>query len=145
MIRDSYIAQGVAIASRQLGGDVVIMSAADSTLFSLNESAALIWLAADGQTRLRDIVERVVIEQFEVDSQTALRDAEKFATELASHGILSISDRPIALRGDETPAQPVGRTLSANGSNLPLKCTEGNLSQSEQPGHMEPLTDIRET
>ena len=103
MLEDSYIAQGLAIASRQLGGDVIIMSAADSTLFSLNEGAASIWLAADGQTRLRDIVERVVTEQFEVDCETALRDAEKFVTELASHGVLRISAQPFALPGDEMP------------------------------------------
>ena len=103
MLEDSYVAQGLAIASRQLGGDVIIMSAADSTLFSLNEGAASIWLAADGQTRLRDIVERVVMEQFEVDRETALRDAEKFVTELASHGVLRISAQPFALPGDGAP------------------------------------------
>jgi hypothetical protein len=102
MLEDSYIAQGLAIASRQLGGDVIIMSAADSTLFSLNEGAASIWLAADGQTRLRDIVERVVMEQFEVEGETALRDAEKFVTELASHGVLRISAQPFALLRNET-------------------------------------------
>ena len=97
MLADSYIAQGLAIASRQLGGDVIIMSAADSTLFSLNESAASIWLAADGRTRLREIVESVVMEQFEVDCETALRDAEEFATELASHGVLRIAAQPFLL------------------------------------------------
>jgi cytidylate kinase len=102
MVDDSYIAQGLAIASRQLGGDVIIMSAADSTLFSLNECAASIWLAADGQIRLREIVERVVMEQFEVDRETALRDAEKFVTELASHGVLRISTQPFVLTGDKT-------------------------------------------
>ena len=103
MLEDSYIAQGLALASRLLGGDVIIMSAADSTLFSLNEGAASIWLAADGQTRLRDIVERVVIKQFEVDRETALRDAERFVTELASHGVLRISVQPFALPGDGAP------------------------------------------
>jgi len=101
MLEDSYIAQGLAIASRQLGGDVIIMSAADSTLVSLNESAASIWLAADGRTRLRDIVERVVMEQFEVDRETALRDAEEFVTKLASHGVLRIAAQPFALPIDE--------------------------------------------
>jgi hypothetical protein len=97
MLADSYIAQGLAIASRQLGGDVIIMSAADSTLFSLNESAASIWLAADGRTRLREIVERVVMEQFEVDCETALRDAEELVTELARHGVLRIAAQPFLL------------------------------------------------
>ena len=101
MLEDSYIAQGLAIASRQLGGDVIIMSAADSTLFSLNEGAASIWLAADGKTRLREIVERVVMEQFDVDRETALQDAEKFVTELAGHGVLRISAEPFAVQGDE--------------------------------------------
>jgi Coenzyme PQQ synthesis protein D (PqqD) len=101
MLEDSYIARGLAIASRQLGGDVIILPAADPTLFSLNETAASIWLAADGQTRLRDIVECVVMEQFEVDRETALRDAEHLVNELASHGVLRIAAHPFVLTGDK--------------------------------------------
>jgi len=71
------------------------MSAVDSTFFTLNETATAIWQAADGQMRLSEIATRISSE-FEVAQNEAHRDAEQFVKELAEHGILRISDRPIA-------------------------------------------------
>jgi hypothetical protein len=84
------------VAARQLGEEMVIMSAADSTLFNLNPVAALIWKAADGKTPLTTIVEEVICAEFEVEKEEALRDAEQFVTELAAHGILVLAEAPIA-------------------------------------------------
>ena len=47
-----YIARRKQVAARMLGGEMMIMSARDSTLFSLNETASAIWQAADGSTPL---------------------------------------------------------------------------------------------
>jgi hypothetical protein len=79
-----------------LGGEMMIMSALDSTLYSLNETATAIWQAADGRTPLSEIVERTVCAEYEVAPQDALQDAEELVRELASHGILRLSDQPIA-------------------------------------------------
>ena len=49
---DIYVARASEIAARMLGGEMMIMSARDSTLFSLNETATAIWQAADGRTPL---------------------------------------------------------------------------------------------
>jgi hypothetical protein len=73
---------------------MMIMAAADSTFFTLNETATAIWQAADGQTRLSEIATKICL-QFDVDQQEAHHDAEQFVKELAEHGILRISDRPI--------------------------------------------------
>ena len=43
-----YIAKSSAIASRLLGGEMMVMSAADSTFFTLNPVATTVWQAADG-------------------------------------------------------------------------------------------------
>ena len=51
-----YIAKSSAIASRMLGGEMMIMSAVDSTFFTLNPVASVIWQAADGCTPLSEIV-----------------------------------------------------------------------------------------
>jgi len=91
---DKYIARSTQVASRKLGDEMVIMSAVDSTLFSLSEVATLIWQAADGKTPLSEIARRVSTE-FEVAPDAAYRDAESFVDELASHGILRVSDQPI--------------------------------------------------
>ena len=49
---ETYIARSPAIASRMLGGEMMIMSAVDSTFFTLNPVATVIWQAADGHTPL---------------------------------------------------------------------------------------------
>jgi hypothetical protein len=92
---DTYIARSTAIAARMLGGEMMIMSAADSTFFTLNEVATVIWQAADGRTPLSEIIEQRVCPEFEVAPEVARRDAEQFVTELSQHGILLVSDQPI--------------------------------------------------
>jgi hypothetical protein len=91
---EKFIMRSSAIASRMLGGEMMIMSAADSTFFTLNSVASVIWQAADGCTPLSEIVTHHVCSEFEVDPETAYRDAEQFVTELSSHGILLVSERP---------------------------------------------------
>ncbi len=93
---DKYIARSSAIAARMLGDEMIVMSAIDSTLFTLNETAAALWNAADGATPLRELVERSICGGFEVDPATAYSDALELVEQLASQGILHVSDRPIA-------------------------------------------------
>ena len=94
-MNECYIARSQAIAARALGGNMVIMSA-NSSLFTLNEVATAIWQAADGQTPLSAIVEQIICRDFEVDPQSARDDAEALVRRLASHGVMVISDQPIA-------------------------------------------------
>ncbi|HEY4904013.1 MAG TPA: PqqD family protein [Candidatus Sulfotelmatobacter sp.] len=91
-----YLARDARSAVRVLDGEAMVMSGRDSTLFSLNKTATLIWQAADGQTSLDEIVERRVCQEFEVEFGSALQDAENMARELAGHGILQISEEPIS-------------------------------------------------
>jgi Coenzyme PQQ synthesis protein D (PqqD) len=97
---EKYIAKSTAIAARMLGGEMMVMSAVDSTFFTLNEVATVIWQAADGRTPLSAIIFDRVCAQFEVEPDVARRDAEQFVENLSSHGILQVSDHPI-----ETAAQ----------------------------------------
>lgn len=94
-MNEKYIARSSAIASRLLGGEMMIMSAVDSTFFTFNEVATAIWLAADGHTPLSQIVADKVCGDFEVELETARGDAEQFVGELSRHGILLVSDQPI--------------------------------------------------
>jgi len=95
-----YIARSSAIAARALAGEMMVMNSADSTFFTMNEVATVIFQAADGQTPLRDIVRDRVCEQFDVDPEQAQGDAEQFVAELSGHGILLVSNQPLA---PETP------------------------------------------
>jgi hypothetical protein len=75
---------------------MMIMSAVDSTFFTLNEVATLIWQAADGRTPLSDIVINKICLEFDVDSDHAGRDAEQFVNDLSQHGILLVSEQPFS-------------------------------------------------
>lgn len=99
---EKYILRSKAIAARTLGDETIIMSAADSTLFSLSEVGTLIWQSADGRTPLSEIVESKICEEFDVEPQIAYQDALAFAEALSQHGILSVLDQPI------TETAPVG-------------------------------------
>lgn len=90
-----YVARSREVAARMIGNELMILSARNSKLFSLNETAAVIWQAADGVTPLSEIVERRVCEDYEIDRALALQDAEEMVEGLAQHGILRVSDTPI--------------------------------------------------
>ena len=92
---EKYIARSSAIAARLIGGEMMVMSAADSTFFTLNEVATVIWQAADGQTPLSEIVTGKICEEFEVNPDQAGRDVEQFVNDLSRHGILLVSEQPI--------------------------------------------------
>lgn len=92
---ETYIARSSAIAARMLAGEMMVMNSMDSTFFTLNEVATVIWQAADGHTPLREIVRKSVCEQFDVDPEQAQTDAEQFVAELSTHGILLVADHPL--------------------------------------------------
>ncbi len=102
---EKYIARSKAIAARILGGEMMVMSALDSTFFTLNEVASTIWQAADGRTPLSQIIDGKVCQEFDVDRERAQRGAERFVDELSQHGILLVSDQPLI---DSSPT-PVSR------------------------------------
>jgi len=93
-----YVARNPRVAARSLDGEMMIMSGRDSTLFTLNRTATILWQSADGATPLDEIVKLRICAEFEVEPAEALQDAEALARELASHEILEISEEPIPQR-----------------------------------------------
>jgi Coenzyme PQQ synthesis protein D (PqqD) len=106
MSRKLYVARSPRIAARMLGEDMLVMSGQGSTLFTLNSTATILWQAADGSTPLNEIVERRICSEFEVEPEEAMRDAEALAKDLAQHGILLISEEPIARPDPAGQEQP---------------------------------------
>jgi hypothetical protein len=90
-----YVARNPRVAARSLDGEMMIMSGRDSTLFTLNRTATVLWQAADGITPLDEIVEQRICTEFEVEPAEALADAETLARELATHEIMRVSEHPI--------------------------------------------------
>src|SRR5580704_2722265 len=99
MNRKRYVARGSQVAARMLGDEMMVMSASTSTLFTLNDVGAAVWEGADGITPLDEIVANRICSVYEVSPEVALRDAENLVEQLASHGILVLSDEPIAPLG----------------------------------------------
>ena len=114
-----YIGRRANIAARKLGGEMMIMSVTDSTLFCLNEVATVLWQAADCKTPLSELVVQTVCQQFEVGPEMAMRDAHEFAEELSRHAILFLSDEPISSASSGVAAAEVGTKLS--GKKLYIK------------------------
>ena len=103
---ETYVARSEQTAARLLDGEMIIMSALDSTLFNLNRVATLIWQAADGRTPLSEIVREHICGEFDVPLDVAYRDAEEFVRELASHGILTVLDGPGGAARASLPENP---------------------------------------
>ena len=91
-----FVARSSAIAARVLGAETMVMSATNSTLFTLDEVATVIWESADGATPLEEIVTNKICAQYDITPEIALKDAEGLVEELAEHGLLLLSDQPIA-------------------------------------------------
>ena len=96
MKNNRYVARSTAIASRAIGDETMVMSATNSMLFTLDEIATLIWDAADGVTPLDEIVANKICAQYAIAPEVALKDAETLVEGLAEHGILLLSDQPLA-------------------------------------------------
>ena len=86
-----FISRSEDTASRKLDGEMLVASARTSTLFTLNELATFIWESADGQTPLDEIADKIC-SQYDVDRETALRDAIELAEKLVGNGILQLSE-----------------------------------------------------
>lgn len=94
MSNSIYLLRENNVAARRIGDELMIMSAKDSALFSLNETAAILWDAADGITTLENIVARDICPVFDIDQESAVRDSIEVAEGLAKHGILQMSPHP---------------------------------------------------
>lgn len=90
-----YVSRNPLASARRVGDETLVMFAPSSTLFTLDETASLIWEAADGVTPLDQVVANRICSNFDVQPETALRDAEKVVQGLAIHGVLIVSDEPI--------------------------------------------------
>jgi hypothetical protein len=88
-----YPVRSSAVAARMLGDEIMIMSAVDSSLYTLNDVASFIWESADGKTSLDQIVARIC-DEFEVAPDVARADAEKLVTDLEAAGVMTISAQP---------------------------------------------------
>jgi pyrroloquinoline quinone biosynthesis protein D len=69
-------------------GETTLVGPGDgSASRELNEVAARIWALCDGRRTVRDIA-ALIVEEFDVDLDTARRDVEEFVGEMMADGLL---------------------------------------------------------
>ena len=90
-----FVARADRLAARKVGGEMVILSADDSSLLVLNEVGTAIWEAADGRTSVEAIAD-AVCEQYDVDPAEARRDVDAFVEALAEAGVVTTSSQAVA-------------------------------------------------
>ena len=93
-MNDPYIARNTRLGACTLGGEAIIVTPADSHLYSLNSVATCIWEAANGQSRVSQIVEERICAEFDVDHETALSDALAFVADFSGKGLLVTAEQP---------------------------------------------------
>lgn len=96
MSRNAYVSVSPDVAARMIGGEMMVMSVRDSTLFVLNGTAAVLWESFDGTAPLAQIVSRRICAEYDIGEDEAIRDAEALVAQLASRGLLVISESPSA-------------------------------------------------
>jgi len=94
-MNDPYVARSTRLGTCTLGGEAIIITPSDSHLYNLNQVATCIWEAADGQSRISEIVEKRICAGFEIDRETALADALEFLTDFSAKGLLLTSEHPV--------------------------------------------------
>ena len=93
-MKDPYIARATRLGTCTLAGEAIIVTPSDSRVYNLNPVATFIWEAADGQSRVSEIVQRRICREFEVDPATAMADAMRFIEDFCGKGLLRESETP---------------------------------------------------
>jgi hypothetical protein len=85
------------LAWREIEESVVIISPEDSLVHELNDTASFIWKQFNGKRTFEEIAARLV-EEYEIDMETALADIERLAIALGEKGLLQgysqVAQRP---------------------------------------------------
>jgi pyrroloquinoline quinone biosynthesis protein D len=80
------------VAARVVEGKALIVVIDQKQLHTLNEVGTRVWELCDG--RSVDAIADAVVDEFEVDKQTAMRDVQRFVDELRALGALELEARP---------------------------------------------------
>lgn len=93
-ILDKFIIKNLEIvAHRIIDNQAVIVNLKKKTLNVLNLTATQIWELADGETKLKDIIEEIY-QEFEVDKDELKEDCLNFVKQMLNKGLLTLSTHP---------------------------------------------------
>ena len=75
------------LAWRAVGDSIVILDLRTSSYLSISGSGTIIWAALKDEATQIELVE-AVLQQYEVDANTAARDVEEFLNKLDAKGLV---------------------------------------------------------
>lgn len=91
---DKYLVLSKDHVWRMIDDKAFVVAVDGRKLHSLNKVGSFIWKSADGHHTVRAIVEKIC-GRYEVDKETAERNAGEFIAKLIDKGIVNLSENPI--------------------------------------------------
>jgi hypothetical protein len=82
-----YLVRNPALAWREMGAEIVIISSEDSRIHELNETASVVWKHADG-TRTVDELAAKLASEFDVEFEAARADVAELLAALGEKRLL---------------------------------------------------------
>ena len=79
------------ISVKTIEDEVFIYDRSSTTIHSFNETGAFLWKAVAEETDSEQVIAKLMAE-FDVDSETAQNDVEKFIRDLESKALLTIRE-----------------------------------------------------
>ena len=91
---DKYLVLSKDHVWRMIDDKAFVVAVDGRKLHSLNKVGSFIWKSADGRHTVTAIVEKIC-GRYEVDKETAERNAGEFIAKLIDKGIVNLSENPI--------------------------------------------------
>jgi hypothetical protein len=88
-----YLLRAGSTAYRIIDGTALIVGGQIAKLLTLNDVGTFIWQQADGRQTMADITKKLC-QEFDIDQEVALRDAEIFVRDLQSKNLLTLAETP---------------------------------------------------
>ena len=93
---DKYLVLSKELVWRMIDDKAFVLEEDGRKVHRLNKMGSFIWKSADGCHTVRAIVEKIC-ERYEVDKETAERDAGELIAKLIDKGIVNLSESPVEL------------------------------------------------
>jgi len=90
---NSVLLHSDSIVTRKTGNEYVLVPVANNiadmnSVYTLNETGAFIWELIDGERNVEDLIE-AVINEYDIDRETALTDVMSFIDNMSKYLIIS--------------------------------------------------------
>lgn len=91
---DMYVARNKELAYRVIDDEAIVLTPEDGMIHNLNSVAARIFELADGDKKIKDIID-LICEEFGSREDVVKPDVIKFVEDLVHNKMLILSDNPI--------------------------------------------------